>query len=398
MDAGLLKAKRETVLKEAAGLVDKAKAEKRDFTADEKARADALVAEIKDLDKQVRDAEIDAEVQARQKRMDGRLSLEDVLKMAESGIQAGAPGPWAKTLMDFAGRVGGAKQLITPSGGVGVPALSGYIPAQGEQLESVLQVLSTTPLEASSVEYLREVTRTHAADTVAESAAKPESEYELEEIDAPARVIAHLSKPAPRTWFADAPGLQRYLDTVLRLGLQLALEYQVLNGTGVAPDLDGMLTVAGHQVQYFATDMLATCRQAITLCELISVPTSELVFVFNPLDWESMELLTTTTGAYQMNDAGGRAPINRQQRTIWSVPVALSTQIAQNTGLLFHRRSVQLYEREAVELTWSENTYDSVTGYSDFQTNQIRWRAEGRWCLALYRPEAIVEIDFLNGS
>ena len=79
--------------------------------------------------------------------------------------------------------------------------------------------------------YLREVRRTHNAAPVAAKGVKPTSYYELEKIEDRARVVAHLSEPIPRQYLdlADSGALGRYLDAVLREGLQEGIEYQVLS-------------------------------------------------------------------------------------------------------------------------------------------------------------------------
>jgi len=299
----------------------------------------------------------------------------------------------------FQPQLHGAKQLITPSGSIGIPSLSSVIPALGERVESILQVIPTTPLATAASEYLREVTRTHAAAAVADGAAKPYSTYELEEINSPAQVIAHMNGPHPKRWFDDSASLRRYVDVIMRQGLTLAVEAEILTGSGIAPHLEGMLTVIGHQFQTWTTDILATCRMAITLIELINLPTDGLCFVFHPLDWETMELFETTlSGEYKMNDADRRAPVNRQARLLWGVQVALSTGLTQGTGVLFHRGAVELKERQGVTMDWSENVYDTNLSKSDFEANQIRFRAEGRWALNIYNPAAIVEIDLEAGT
>lgn len=414
MDIRIRKQELRETLDRAKAMADVAEAQRRDFTAFERAevarlmeQAKAIKAEIKAWEqsddpvviaqrKAWHDAQ-DEELKRVLLNLGAELPLDGQIQRGNGGATGGA---WSKAFMSWRGQQYGQKALLTPSGSVGVPSLSTTIPAIGERLTSLLQVIPTQPTSASSVEYLREDTRTHAADTVAAGAEKPTSTYELSEQVAPAQVIAHLSEPVPRHYFSDAPGLSRYLDYVLREGLELALVEQLVNGSGVAPDLEGMLSVTGTQAQpWDGVDMLSTTRRAITLLEVINIPLERLVFAFSPYDWETMELLETSVGgAYKMNDAAARAPINRQTRQLWGVPVALTTALDEGTGLLFDRQAVELYEHEGVQLTWSENVVDAGTGKSDFVTNQIRWRAEGRWSLAIYQPSAIVEIALSAGS
>lgn len=390
-DQKQMQADLERLLKQARETCLVAEREERDLNAVERTAVAKQLEEARALKEQLKQVKDGADLIA-------GIAAMDPWGPPAAVKRAGGAHPWAKSLFAARGVMPFGKQLLTPSGSVGVPSLSSTIPVVGERLETVLQVVPTTTLENSAVEYLREVTRTHAAAAVAEGEAKPESVYTLEEVVAPARVIAHLSEPAPRTWFADAPTLERYLGTVMNVGLKLALEDNVLNGSGIAPELEGMLTVSGHLLQMAGADLLATCRAAITALELQSLPTEQFAFVLHPSTWEEMELMETIdSGAYKMNDGAGRAPINRQLRQLWSVPVALSTQIEEGLGLLFHKPSVELFERQQVTLDWSENVYDSESGKTDFERNLLRWRCEGRWALAIYRPSAIVEIDLGAG-
>jgi len=408
-------------LDKARAICDAANGDSRDFSARERKEVAAHLAEARGFKAQFRHLEneglSDADRKARQKAGDDALTKEilalgagDDMGPATAwaggrpyqGGGAAVSGAWSKAFLGHRARQDpfGSKQLVTPSGAIGVPQLSAVLPAVGERLESILQVLPTETTSNASIEFLRETTRVHEAAPVAEGATKPTSTYELEELVRKVEVIAHLTPSSPRHWFKDAPGLQRYLDTVLRLGVQLALEDQVINGTGTSPQLEGMLSVAGHLVQgWDGVDILSTSRRAITLLELLSIPTDGLCYVLHPNDWEAAELLEASdSGAYKMNVGDGRAPVNRQARRLWGVQVALSVATPEGTGLLFDRRSVQLYEREAIELSWSENVYDSVSGTTDFERNLLKWRCEGRWCLVIYKPDAIVEIDLGLGS
>ena len=144
---------------------------------------------------------------------------------------------------------------------------------------------------------------------------------------------------------------------------------------------------------------MGMARIAYEYARPANLPTDGLCFVFHPDAWEDAELLETNVGGdYKMNDGEKRAPINRQQRTLWGVQVALSTSLSPCQALLFHRSAVELKEREGVTIDWSENTYDSAAGKNDWEKNLIRWRCEGRWAFNIYQPNAIVDIDVCQGT
>lgn len=376
--------------------------ENRDFTDDERSKVAAYLAEAKRLRIEINTLEV---IDTKKKKLEQDEAIrQEILGMWDGGQAKGKAGAWSNAFIKERERVGGAKELITPSGSVGVPALSQTIPAVGEVLETILQVLPPTPTSDSAVKYLRETERTHNAAPVAAGATKPTSVYALEEVNAPCEVIAHLSEPIKRQYLNDATTLQRYLDTVLRQGEQLALENQIINGTGTTPQLQGMLTVSGHIVLPLgeSPDGLDASRKGITMLELLSLPASGMIFCIHPNDWEDFELIESPMSAtYKMGGTDkGQAPIDRQKRQLWGVPVVPSVAVPEGTLLLFHKSALQLYEREGVIVDWSENTISIVDGspVSDFTRNLIRFRCEGRWALAIYKPDAIVEILLEEGS
>jgi HK97 family phage major capsid protein len=392
-----LKAELHIFLTAAKKIIEPVESGNRDFTPQERSEISTYLAKAKLVKDQIKSMDPEGE-KARQAKNDAEMRkyIEDLGEGINPGGN-GKAGPWSTAFLKDRQKFG-AKELLTPSGSVGVPALSATIPAAGEVLETILQVLRPTPTTNSSVEYLREVTRTHAAAPVAAGAVKPTSVYELIEVDSPCELIAHLSEPVKRSWLSDAANLKRYLDTVLRQGEQLALEDQVINGSGTTPELQGMLTVNGHILLPWdnTSDAITMARRGITYLELQSLPVIDLVFSVNPLTWEGIELLQTTDlSAYKMGGTSdGRAPIDRQRRMLWGVPVVPSVATPEDTLLLFHKSAVELFEREAITIDWSENTISIIDGspVSDFTRNLIRFRCEGRYCLAIYRPEGIVEI------
>ena len=90
---------------------------------------------------------------------------------------------------------------------------------------------------------MREKTFTNAAATVLEGAAKPESTLTFEAANAPVRKIAHWL-PVTEEMLEDVAQIRSYIDARLRLGVEIEEEDQLLNGTGVAPDLLGPATAA----------------------------------------------------------------------------------------------------------------------------------------------------------
>lgn len=167
---------------------------------------------------------------------------------------------------------------------------------------------------------------------VAPGAKKPTSIFSLERVENRARVLAHLSEPIARQDLSDASLLEQFIDTELRLGLETALENQLINGDGTGENFTGLSNVSGAQVQAWVTDMFTTTRKAITKLEVLSL--NGTGWVLHPNDWETIELLANNEGAYYLSGGRQVLPVDRAARRLWSVPVALSATCPAGTGFL----------------------------------------------------------------
>lgn len=358
-----------------------------------KQRAGNLIIGIGRLDDQIREAQL----AGAQEALKGGASFEFGAGDGPSRhYGAPEPGPgnrkgtgWSEAfLKEAAGGTGGFKALV-PSGSVVVPSLTAGIARVADRPRSILEMLPVTPLtDTDQYSYLRETVRTHNAAPVAVGATKPTSVYSVERVDATAQTVAHLSERIPRQTLADARLLTDYVEGSLREGVLLALESQVVNGNGTAPNLRGMRNTVGIQAQAWATNILITTRKALTKLENINIPGG--AYVLAPADWETIELFADSTGDFIMGD---QVPVDRAGRRLWGQPVVTSTGLTAGAGLLVDfAGSTHLWEREGVRVDWSENTYDSVAGVTDFERNLVRFRAEGRWGFAVTRPTGVVSI------
>ncbi|MCF2526747.1 phage major capsid protein [Yinghuangia soli] len=282
---------------------------------------------------------------------------------------------------------GGAVPLTVPLDPepvrIGVPVLA-------------LRQLIPTVAGPSRFGYLRQTTRTNNAAPVARGALKPTSVFTWERIDDRTRTIAHLSEPIARQDLRDAPALRQVLDVEMRLGIELALEAQIINGSGSGENMTGIANVSGSQAQAWATDLLTTLRKAKTKLEVLSF-VDGAAYVLHPNDWESVELLANNEADYFLGGPVQTVDVN--SRRIWGLPVVTTTAQTAGVGHLANfGMATELQVVEDVRLDWSENMYDpdalgEGVGASDFQRNMIRFRAEMDAGLKIFQPSAIVEID-----
>lgn len=384
-----LKSEAAVAAKGMKSIATKAADEDRDLTDDERANFDKYAADAEELVKSLTDATKDAAVISAADslaKIVGTTPAGEDDPAAPKGKHLGLTGISVKSLArqvagTMQGDRGGEKALL-PSGqtAVATPLLS-ESPLVLEQVPtSILDVLNLRKT-GPRFEYLRQTLRDNKAAIVAPGALKPETKLSLERVEGALKVVAHLAEPMHEYWLKDADSLTQFVEMELLYGLRLELERQVLNGTGTAGELQGILTTSGIQTQTFAADLLTTARKSITRMEKSGHTAS--LFVFSPDDWESLELARTeTAGNLELG-----SPVDRAAQKLWGVPVVTSNQIAAKAGALLDLAAVDIAtDAQGIETRWSEAVGD------DFARNQVRARCEGRFETEVYQPLGIVKI------
>ncbi|WP_079405346.1 phage major capsid protein [Streptomyces sp. 3211] len=400
----LLRAEMRTAVTDAQAICAKADSEKRDLTADEAVQVDGLVKKAR----AAKDRALLAE-QAEQAKSSGAGFREEMRKLGDSiarpsamkrdnlhpRVKAAGGSDWGERVLHAVSGPDGYKGILA---GGAVPLT---IPLESEPVRIgvpalVLRQLIPTVTGPSRFSYMRQTVRTNNAAVVARGALKPTSVFTMTRVDDRTRTIAHLSEPIARQDLRDAPMLQRFLDMEMRLGVELALEAQIINGSGSGENMTGIANVSGSQAQAWDTDILTTMRKAKTKLETLSF-SDGAAYVVHPNDWETIELLADNEAQYYLGGPVQTVDVNA--RRLWGMPVVTTT--AQTAGvahLANFKLATELQVAEEVRFDWSENIYDpdaisEGVGATDFQRNMIRFRAEMDAGLKIYQPSAIVEID-----
>ncbi|WP_057884351.1 phage major capsid protein [Tsuneonella troitsensis] len=257
------------------------------------------------------------------------------------------------------------------------------LPVRQPRIRDLLNVLNTT---SGNVEYVDQTTRDNQAAPQVEGALKEESSYAWELKNLPIRTIAHWTKASVQI-LADAPQLQSVIDTELRYGLALAEETQLLNGDGVSPNLDGLITNATAYVADF-TPTTETMIDKVGL-GMLQVTLADYVpngVVMHPSDWMRIRLLKNTDGEYLLGD-----PQSNPNPLLFGLPVVATTAIAKDAFLVGDfRRAATLYDREQANVALSTEDGDN------FVKNMVTIRAEERLGLAVKNATAMSLGDFGN--
>ena len=182
---------------------------------------------------------------------------------------------------------------------------------------TVLDLLASGTTNSNAVNSLTETSYVNAAAATAEGAVKPESTLTFAAISDPVRKIAHWL-PVTDELLDDEPALGSYIDQRLRAGVNVSLDGELLNGSGVAPHILGILARPGlappkPQGAGSPLDAIASQISAIEVATNLTVDG----LVFNPADWIKLQTMKTTTNEYLSGSPFVAAP-----NTLWGRAVA----------------------------------------------------------------------------
>lgn len=248
----------------------------------------------------------------------------------------------------------------------------------------VRDLLVTRPTTAPSVEFLRGTRTGAAAIQVLEGDVKAELAINFTLQTAQVRTIA-VWIPASRQVLDDASFLIDYIDIELRDAIALEEDAQLLKGSGVGGNINGLWTQATAYNRAVVGETLNdTWRRSITQIQLSRGVASGIVI--NPIGLERLELTKDTDGQYIANFTA----TNNGGTVTWRVPVVVTDALAANEFLVGDfARAARLYDRQ-------QATVEIATQHADFFTrNLVAILAEERVALTVPRPDMLVRGTFL---
>ncbi|BBY60219.1 phage major capsid protein [Mycolicibacterium sarraceniae] len=244
---------------------------------------------------------------------------------------------------------------------------------------SLLDVLPAR-IVPPSYTFIRQSTRTNNAAPVAVAGTKPTTVLGITSVENRLRVVAHVSEQLDHYMLSDAPNLEKFVSDEMLYGLRKAVETEVISGDGTGEHFTGILNTSGVVTQAFATNALTSIRKALTALSVSDYAPAAIVLSAG--DWEAIELLAVTSGA---TDVQG-APIDPTARRLWGVPVVLNQGLGAKTGLVLGEGSVTIDHDGELDTRWSENVG------TDFTSNSLRCRVEGRFGVSVNQPGAVVKV------
>jgi HK97 family phage major capsid protein len=233
--------------------------------------------------------------------------------------------------------------------------------------------------------YMVETVATNNAAPVAEGGTKPESALAFAEESADVRKIATVL-PVTDEMFEDAPLMRSYVQQRLLTFLSLARENQILNGSGVAPNILGILNNPGIQSHSKGADSIADALyKAVTLIE-VNAKLNASGIVMHPTDWQTVRLAKDSVGQYLFG-----SPLAGDIERIFGYPVVKSLALTQGTSL------PGAWDTAAMFLRRTGVAFAVAMEHADFFIkNLLMLRVEERVALPVFRPQGFVEVDLLS--
>lgn len=343
----------EATLAKARAVVDKAKAEDRDLTRDEKRRVDGFIDRAEGLK---RDATLERKLD---EMMGGGPNARPVQGVKLSALVAEVvPSFGAKGLTD-------TPSLYVPSTFIATPAGSKGRAGDG----ALWSAFPSRTVQGGSVSYLQSTMgATTGAAEVAPGAQKPTADWTLVKVETALATFAVLSPYFADTLLADSAEMASFLDAELSALVRIALDKHV------EAVIDAGLTLPVA----FATSPLATIRKGATAVQGAGFSPSA-VFV-NPAEAESLDLTVGTDGQYVLDVRV------KDSTPVWSLDVVVSR--AMEVGKAF------VLDPAAAGTTFLRSEARiALDALSRFDFDEVRARAEARGLFALHRPFAVAECD-----
>lgn len=272
----------------------------------------------------------------------------------------------------------GRKALMSTTAGYAPESIRqpGFVEAPTRPIQ-LLDILPTAMIGMDTVKYMEETTRTHAAAEANEGAAYAESTFEFTERSVPIEKITD-SLPVTDEQLQDALMIEGYINSRLAFGVRQRLDSQCLNGNGIAPNLRGILNVAGVQTQAKGADpVMDALYKAMVKIRLIgrAMPTHQNI---HPNDFQDIRLTRTADGIYIFG-----SPMDAGPDRLWGLPVVQNDALTEGTALVgsFEPSWITLFERRGIDI---------AMGYVGTQfTSGLRTiRADMRAALVVMRPAA----------
>ena len=260
-----------------------------------------------------------------------------------------------------------------------------HAPHEPVRIRSLINFGTT---QSNVVDFVRG-TSTNNAASVVEGAEKAESEEDLAAVQATVQVLAHVFKISKQA-LEDYGQMATYLASEGIAGLKDVEDTQLLSGSGVSPNLDGIITQASTTFSGGAgTDTdLDTLLKAVYVLKALNYRPSAILIPYAKM--RDIKLLKDDNDQYIFPNflpLGLANPVS-----IDGVPVIEHGSMPSGTFLVGDFTKALGFDREIANVRFSEENEDN------FVKNLISVRVEERLTLTVTRTDAFVSTTFYNAQ
>lgn len=255
------------------------------------------------------------------------------------------------------------------------------------QIEDLLNVGT---ISGNAITYFVEQAVEGEPGMVAEGATKPKVTYAYEEVTERLGKAAGLTDVTEEA-LEDLDFIVSEFNGKLVRDLNVAVQKQLLNGNGTAPQLTGLLNREGIQTEASANvddNDKAIYRAADKVFLATDMPADGVVM--HPDDYREQRLKQDKNGQYiaggVFTGAYGNGTSVEMYPAIWGLPTVVTPAIAKGTVLVGAFSDATLFTKGGVK------TAISLENKDNFETNKGTLRAERRLALKVPRAHAFVKV------
>ena len=254
---------------------------------------------------------------------------------------------------------------------------------------TIRDILPASATNSNLIEFVREnVFTNNAGPQIAgspeafENVTKPESAITFTLQTEAVRTLAHFI-PASKQVIEDSASLQSFINGRLMYGLKLKEETQLLLGTGINGELNGIHTQAtAYTVQSpQLTNEIDIIREMIKQAHVSEYMPDAIIM--NPQDWYDIDVRKVGSGDDRYVVGNPREMANPR---LWGLPVVITNSLTSGQAVVGNfAMGAEIKDRTqaTVELSLEDST--------NFQKNMVTIRAEERIALCVYRTEAFIK-------
>ena len=251
----------------------------------------------------------------------------------------------------------------------------------------VRQLIPQGSTSSDVVRFVKESGYTNASAATAEGATLAQSDFDFTASDANVQKIGTYFRISEEM-LNDTPQLTSYLSARAPEKLLEVEDNQILNGTGVAPQLSGIISDATA----FAAGGFANAIESANEFDVLTVALNQLALanyaadyiMINPTDFHKILLLKSSQNEYLVKDWN-----QGLQPRINGVPVVLTTAITSDKYLVGNfAMGTQLWVRDNVGVEFFKEDGTNV------RDGFVTVRVQERVALTNYLPNAFVNGDF----